>query len=245
MAEWERFPNAPITEALVDIRAKLPSSVDLGRLAAFHDSIREHYPDRQERTSWQASVALAPTGASLQSVGRPDGFLFRSRDGRQIVQVRLDGFTFSRLRPYKDWERFRADARHLWEKYLELATPENVSRLALRYINRIELPLPFRDFREYILTAPEVAPTLPQGLVAFFMRLVVPADPPNAVAIITETIEEASESALPLIFDIDVYREGSYTPENPEVWEIIESLRDFKNRVFFDSLTPKAKELFR
>ena len=39
----EEFPHlerAPITEALIDIRVDLPSTVDLDTLQSFHDDIR-------------------------------------------------------------------------------------------------------------------------------------------------------------------------------------------------------------
>ena len=37
MTEPTRFPNAPITEALLDIRVNLPEHVDLAQLATFQD----------------------------------------------------------------------------------------------------------------------------------------------------------------------------------------------------------------
>ena len=137
MPDWERFPKAPITEALLDIRTTLPPRIDLQRLAGFHDPIKTAYPGRQQRTSWQASVQVKEGGTAFASREAPDGFLFTSPDGRQIVQARLDGFTFNRLKPYDTWEVFRAEARRLWARYVEVAEPEAVSRIALRYINRI------------------------------------------------------------------------------------------------------------
>ena len=40
-----------------------------------------------------------------------DGYVFTSADGKQVVQYRLDGFTFSRLRPYTRWEEVFAEAQ--------------------------------------------------------------------------------------------------------------------------------------
>ena len=81
-----------------------------------------------------------------------------------------------------------------------------VIRLALRYINRIEIPLPMRDFKDYILTVPEIAPGVPQGLERFFMRLIIPSDEAQAVAVVTESMEPVTDNkTVPVIFDIDVY----------------------------------------
>lgn len=248
MPEVIRFPNAPITEALLDIRVKLPSEVSLARLATFHDGVREQYPLKQERVRWGGSIQFKPGSAPevSQASGEPEGYLFTSTDGRQIVQARLDGFTFNKLKPYDRWETFRDQARELWQRYLQVASPEGITRLALRYINRIEIPLPMRDFKDYILTTPEIAPELPQGLDSFFMRLVIPDPKTGAVAIVTEASEPVAESGktLPLILDIDVFRVVALGVKDEAIWETFERLRDLKNEVFFKSVTQKTKERF-
>lgn len=250
MVEVIHFPSAPITEALLDIRVTLPPQANLAKLGTFHDAIKQRYPVKQERVSWRGhfEVKVTPVAQVSQSAaGGPDGYSFTSVDGRQVVQARLDGFTFSRLKPYDKWEALRDEARELWQHYIEIASPEVVTRVALRYINRIEIPLPIKDFKEYILTTPEIAPDLPQGLDSFFMRMVIPDPKAQAVAIITETVEPIDESnkRLPLIFDIDVFRAVAFNVQDNLMWETFESLHDLKNEIFFKSITPKAKELFR
>ena len=78
------------------------------------------------------------------------------------------------------------------------------------------------------------------------MRLVVPKQELEATAIITQAMEPVQEGArLPLIFDIDVFRLGSFAVATDEIWTMFESLRNLKNEIFFKSITPKAEELFK
>ena len=250
MVETTRFPNAPITEALLDIRVTLPAQTDLAKLATFHDAIKQKYPSKQERLAWRGHVEIKASPVpevSQPATGGPDGYLFTSVDSRQVVQARLDGFTFSRLKPYDKWTTLRDEAQELWQHYVRIASPETVTRVALRYINRIEIPLPMRDFKDYILTTPEIAPDLPQGLGSFFMRLVIQDPNAQAVAIVTETMEPIDESRnrLPLIFDIDVFRMAAFNIQDNAMWEAFEYLHDLKNDIFFRSITLKAKELFQ
>jgi uncharacterized protein (TIGR04255 family) len=244
---WETFRSAPITEALLDIRVRNREGLEFDRLAPLHDEIKDAYPQKRERYRFQGEVRIEKGQPPTMSEARsgPDGFLFTSLDGRRIVQARVDGFTFNWLKPYDRWDTFRDEARMNWERYRKLACPESVTRVALRYINRIPLPLPLRDFKDYVLTVPEVASDLPQGLVGFLMRLVLPFPQHECLVIVTETIEEAVGERLPWILDIDAYVERGWSPENPEIWDVFERLRDVKNEVFFKSLTERTKELFR
>ena len=248
MPAWTTFPNAPITEALLDIRVQLPAEVNLAQLTTFFDSVKERYPNKRERQSWQGGLKLGSAGdvEVIQSQGGPDGYLFTSSDGKQIVQARLDGFTFNKLKPYDRWETFRDEAQNLWQLYVKVAQPKQIIRTALRYINRIEVPLPMRDFKDYILTVPEIAGGLPQGLAKYLMQLVIPVPEIPATAIITEAMEPTVvPTNVPLIFDIDVFCLKPFAINDTEVWQAFEKLRDLKNDVFFKSITDKTKELFR
>lgn len=246
MVSYTIFPRAPITEALLDIRVELDKSPSLSSLESLHEKIKDRFPEKQQRIAYQASIKLTPGGpTSATPSAQPDGYLFRSSATNKIAQARIDGFTFNKLKPYQDWQRFKEEAHELWNLYYECVRPLRVTRLALRYINRIDLPLPFSTFKDYILTLPEVAPEMPQALAGFFMQLSIPNPEKEATAIINETIEGiTNDQKLPLIFDIDVFREVNFADNRPEIWSIFDTLREFKNEIFFSSITEKTRELF-
>ena len=248
MSSTAPFKNAPITEALLDIRVSLPSGSDYATLEPFCEQIATDYPTRRFRREWQAEIAVSDESAPVTSATRGGtvGYLLTSPDGTQVVQARINGFSLSRLRPYRNWIELKAEAQKLWEVYRKVANPLAIDQIALRYVNRIEIPAPFTDFREYVLTAPDIAPGLPQGLSHFLMQLVVPFPAFGANATITETIAQSNNDSttVPFILDIDVARVGAIDVEDPSVWEQFEQLRELKNDVFFKSTTDKARELF-
>lgn len=243
----EVFPKAPITEALIDIRVKLPGSVSLVDLEKLHDHIRDEYPDKKARTMWEGTFETRNEKDPLQKAQfRIDGYALTSPDGRQVVQYRLDGFTFSRLRPYTTWENVFAEARRLWGIYATETKPLLVTRLAVRYINSIEIPSKTFDYDDYFTAAPRIPPPLPQDLAHFLTRLVIPFPDRGAVAIITETpLEKHDPINTVIILDIDVSKEVNLDPGDEKVCEIMSILREIKNTIFFNSITEKTKELFR
>jgi len=242
------FPNAPITEALLDIRVQLPREIDLKKLEVFHENIKSRFPDKKQRISFETGFQLSPEKppVPLPASGGVYGYMFSSPNEKKVVQTRLDGFTFNKLKPYENWERFFSEAQELWALYLKIANPEKVTRIALRYINRIEIPLPIKDFKEYILTIPEIAPNLPQGIARLFMQISIPNHETQATAIVTEAMESTADiQKLPFILDIDVFQETLSSADEPEIWERFKKLRVFKNDIFFKSITEKTKELFK
>lgn len=248
LSEYTIFQNTPITEAVMEIKAQLPEETDLKILENCHDHIKERFPEKQEQRFIKADFKLSQKDMPLPLPTKTgtQGYIFHSRTEKKVVQCKTDGFAFNKLKPYKNWDLFRSEGRELWELYSKIAKPIKVVRIGLRYINRIEVPLPFKDFSEYILTNPQIAPNLPQGVSHFFMRLEIPNPDIEATAIITQTMDKPTTAQrLPLILDIDVFRITEYPGKAKEMWGAFEKLRDFKNDIFFNSVTEKAKGLFQ
>ena len=134
----------------------------------------------------------------------------------------------------------------MWNVFTEHIHPGPIRRIALRYINRLELPLPFNDFKDYLRTAPEVSADAPQKLTEYFMRLVIPDDCSPSVAIVTEIMDPVTSSDqknLHMTLDIDVFQ---LVPETGDqrIWEIVSTLREYKDRIFFATITSKLKGLY-
>ncbi len=246
--EREIFVNAPITEALLDIQVELPSDIDISILEGFQQKIIDSFPYKTELNTWQGGMEIKDGKASLfNSMGGINGFMFKSSEEDKMIQVTLQGFTFNKLKPYTHWGEFIEEARDHWNHFLEVAKPKKVTRIGLRYINRIVIPSIQVDLKEYILTGPEISPELKFPLAGFFLRMVVTNPDINAMAIITETIDQKNKelNVIPLIFDIDVVRDHLNLDAHEDFWRHVNDMRDFKNTIFFNSFTDRGKELFR
>ena len=248
MPEFEHLPKAPIIEALIDVRVRLPRGDALEPIHAFADAIESDYPDRRERTRGQVQLELSAPGAVEVAAKSAtiDGLVLHSADGRQIVQGRLDGFTFSRLTPYQGWNDIQREARRLWQQYDKCVKPAAVQRLAVRCINRILLPTPVGQFSDWIKTLPVVAAGLPQSLAGFLLRLQMPFDELDARANVVLAVEPGDfQHDVPILFDIDAFLMPREALRDDMLWEKMDDLRIIKNNVFFETLTEKALELFR
>ena len=232
--------NAPITEAILDLRVKLPTDLGVEKLKAARDRVARGYPKLTERRRVEGHVRFSagkpPDQVALDK--GPDGYLFASTDGKQVVQFRLDGFTFNRLSPYQTWESMRDEAFRLWQIYVDVAHPQLITRVALRYINKLNIPLPITDCSEYLVAPPGAPGQLPHVVTGFLNRIVILDSSIGASANISQALESISEGAI--ILDIDVYKQAEFSIEGKDAWELLEQLRLFKNRIFFESVTEKA-----
>lgn len=239
-----QYERAPITEALIDIRVEDGRGPAIAVLESLHKEIRNQYPVKSKRI-YVAGQFSAGEEVGAVATQRLMGFSFSSSDGKQIFQARMDGFTFSRLRPYGNWNELRDEARRLWRIYRKSAKAAKISRVAVRYINQIDIPVPQIDYKEYFRTSPEVSPDLPQGLSGFFMRLQFPQDDIGGMLILTQTaVPPPSPSMTSVILDLDVLKENVAFQSDEEVWILLEKLRDRKNKFFEGCITEKTRLLF-
>ena len=235
---------------MFDVHAILPADFDQDKFLGFYEKIEKEFPVKQVSIQYETSIRVDQgKDPMVGTSGGKNGFRFRSADGRRIVQFRTNGFSFNKLRPYDKWESFSGEAISYLKEYLAISNPAKITRLALRYINKLDIPLPVSSLKEYLATVPAVAPKLPQEMAEFFMRLVIP-DPHDiaTVAILTETIDKtpqaSPEGILPIILDIDVFKNVSFTNTDlAEICAIFEALRKFKNTVFQESITATMKKL--
>jgi uncharacterized protein (TIGR04255 family) len=240
------YPKAPITEALIDLGVELPANFSAEDLAKVQKGEEAAYPTVERIDETVGQVLVGPALSAASTTRQHRGFLFRSSDGKHIQQARTNGFTMSRLAPYPRWEEFRSEARRLWDIYRAIAHPTKVVRVAVRYINRIDIPLPLSDFGEYLRTVPQVSTHLPQGLNSYFMQLVIPLDDIKSQAIINETIiDPARANVVSVVLDIDIFRSDDLPSSEEGIWGFIEHLRDVKDNVFEACITDKARELFQ
>ncbi len=244
----EVFPKAPITEALIEIKAQLPESVALPDLESLHAQIKTEYPDKKTRKRFEGKIEFKDEKEPIKTTHiQEDGYLFSAADGKQVTQFRLDGFTFNRFRPYSRWEDLYQETKRLWEIYKNALKPLLVTQIAVRYINSIEIPLKSFDYDDYFTAVPRIPQTLPQILQHFFTRVVIPFLDQGATAVVIQTPSGKQDPMnTAILLDIEVLSgEIKVVPEDQKIWEMLGRFRKIKNDIFFSHITEKTKELFR
>jgi uncharacterized protein (TIGR04255 family) len=245
MSQTRHYQNAPITEAIIDLRVESASRLSADTLESVGEGERDLYPDRKPilmgtgYLQWGEQVSAAASSSPL-------GTRFVSTDGRVVWQARVDGFTISRLAPYDRWESFRDEARRLWTIYRAQLQSPTVQRIAVRYINRFDIPCGRLKLKEYFRTYPEVSPELPDEPAGLLLHLRIPQrDMLGEVLINQAIVPPASENVRSVVLDLDLYRAESVPDEEGPLWELFEELHIRKNALFEACITDRARELIQ
>ena len=227
--------RAPITEAILDIAAE--TDARLTSTEEFARKVAGAYPDSSPVVSVEAFFAVTPgqsgmAGSQSNAIGR---ICWNSAKTR-AVQARINGFTVNHVRSYESWAVLRGEAQELWKQYAEIVPPKKVTRLSLRYINRLTLPSA-GDLGQYMQTYPLLGPTLPNEMRNLFMRVEVPFTA-NRMAIIIQTVvpKEPGAEERDLILDVDAVSLKEFRAGDEEIWHELDELREIKNRCFFGSV---------
>lgn len=247
MVQKRHLPHAPIKEALIDIQVAFPKKITVEALDLKDALTAEGYPKRQTLQRKEFEFGLhnedgQPSGIKAgQTVA---GYRYSSEDECNIAQFRMDGFTFSRLEPYNTWDEMKAEATKLWKIYANAVSPNPVTRVGVRYINVLKLPLNV-ELAEYLTAPPNIPAGLDQKLGSFLTRLDIHATAFEAHAFLTQAFEGAQDNYAPIVLDIDAFTVKHFDPAEEKFWQYLDQLRDFKNKVFFESVTEKTLEFFQ
>lgn len=250
MPNYPHLNNAPVVEAVIELRTRLAKPVGPAEFNAFRDRLQPRYQKAQHIQMVKADFRLetdAPKGDEMSR--QIVGVRLDDTAGQWAIQGKSDGLTVSRLAPYSSWDDLVTTVRALWRDYVELFTPEMVTRLGVRYINLLPVPVDKPIDLDSMLTAgPRIPKDLPQEMTEFMTRLVLPIPENGIVLTVVQapgaTPSGASTGSAGVILDIDAACDQNYALNQPAMWEKLEQLHDAKNMAFFGSVTRETWETF-
>jgi uncharacterized protein (TIGR04255 family) len=237
------YKRPPITEAVIELRLGQPISRDT--IETMGRRLKEEYFYSDPETAVKVHFDAAPA-TSIRAESDWLGLKLSSLDRADILILRTNTFICSRLAPYPGWEALRDRARRNWDALRKAAGTLQLSRIGVRYINRIDVPIPADNVvqeADYL----NVHPTFPDDrpFLGYAMQIVQPLGADdckltvNSAALPSPLVGHAS-----LGLDIDIGRENYLPRREDELWALIDRIRDHKNTVFERCITDKARQVF-
>jgi uncharacterized protein (TIGR04255 family) len=250
MAQVRRLAHAPIVEALIELKVQPAEGTTVESIEKAISGRNFGYykkgPILRGQFGFVINVQDIPPTQQMTNRAAIFGVRMHSSDERYVAQFTTEGFTLSRLEPYESWEALVGEAMKIWSEYRECVAPISIHRVATRFINNLRLPLKVGErFERYLTGLPNMPAEFPQTVSSFLQRFVIHDDACGATAVLTQALEAfPPEPPVPIILDIDVFKESRFAPDGNTVWDYLAQLRALKNRFFFGALTEEAVGLY-
>ena len=253
--KFTHLQNAPIREALIDFRARAGIPWNEETLRSMLQPKLSDYPTVMVQNSMIVGFMLNPhsTTAETKKEQSWKGLQFRSADGIRVARFDRDGFTFSRLAPYQDWDDLQDEVLRLWEIHIQAADPDKIVRIGVRFINRVDLPLTTVELKDYIPSFPQQ----PLGLEMLNQENFLHIDHfqvpnYNYSVSVTKTLERGVQDAAGtfqswgIILDVDVSTlEHLDVKDFGQIRTKLAEMRWLKNKVFFGSISDNCKKSYQ
>ena len=177
------------------------------------------------------------------------GHKLTSFDGTGIVQIRPDLIGVSQLAPYRGWEGFIGRTRSALGRAAPLFSSRPLTRIGLRYINRIDIPAPtgvLISHIDYLGVGISDLPFAhgPLGTMSFNLATTVD-DGCFGLVLNCGRVAAPLIDQVSLLFDIDVSSEINVPRSREAMWDQLGEMRQLKNQIFESCVTDQARSLFQ
>lgn len=239
------YKQPPITEAVIEIRFAAP--IDASRLAEISSDLRAQYPYEQQVTDVRVQLYLVPQATPTAGTIERPGHRLSSLDQTQILLLWPENFIVSQLTPYPGWDEFFERFRRDWTKWKRLIGYQKITRIGVRYINRIDIPFsgPLVEYEQYINVYPHLPEVFTNVRGYGVQAQLQLADMDCMLTLNSLSVPSPLLGHAAFIVDLDIANEIN-PPQNDEaIYELLNRIRLKKNEIFEACITPRARELFK
>lgn len=242
------YERPPITEAVIEL--KFAEAVDLREVDNLSRDFAERYPRVERLTNYEMMVGPQPAGEGPRVLTRTEfsGFKRTSEDALQILMFGQRQFLVARLAPYPGWGAFIEQFQREWMIWKRRADYKRISRVGVRYINRLDFPVVEgrvvdNEYLNLRVTSPEVL----GDMLAAAWQVKLPAlDLGCQVTINSGTVESPLPDHISFLLDIDIgtVDSGQIAQKDGDLFSFLDRVRQRKNMVFEACITDAARKLF-
>jgi uncharacterized protein (TIGR04255 family) len=241
MPDVRHLSRPPIVEALMNFQANAAPRWNPEKLRPVLSGLWPAHTVVEELRLMEIQMRPAEKQSeSTVTMGQLQGFIFRSPSELTVHQARRDGYAFSRLAPYEDWNSFETQALRGWADYQSILEPEELHAVTVRFINRMIFPAEGMRLSRYFTTHPCAPPESGWTIYGFTHQTLYALDSP---CVVRATI--ASEATpFSFILDIEIFLREPFSALERGLNEILREMHDLKNQAFFRLLTNEAVERY-
>lgn len=253
MNQRRRYSNPPIQEAFCEFRFVPGSDWDFTIPEKLQAALGNEYSGKS-REQKALQVELSVKDGQPANLSYEEGVAkvqLVTEGGNRLVGVGPNVLSIHMLRPYQSaehierggWEEFRPRIMDALETYLKIVEGSAVSRVGVRYINRILIPGQNVEIEEYLNCAHMKVKGLPENYSNFLSRVEYMYDD-AARLVVSYGLLGASESGVECLLDLDAIRDEEPPIGSEQASILVDALHERVGSAFEAIVTDKTRRIF-
>lgn len=242
------FPNPTIVQAICDVHFQLAPSASWDPVFAtkLFKIIEDDYPALEAIAAVNLQFGISSQGFR-QAVGPARSeYLFTHKNGVFTLQLAADHLTFSVSPTYPGWDIVHNEFMNLWQKAQPIITPSKVTRIGLRYVNRIIRTAEDQPPGHWLTVGDYIPAGILRSQPGFFQRAQVQLDNFNRLIITLADVEAEEDAPFgSIIFDIDRIEEQLLPTSAEAVSDRLSDLHEHVWQMFSKSKTTGLLKLLK
>lgn len=239
-----KYKNPPIVEAISEFRFSKETPWDPTIPGSVYERIKEHFPVKENKIEQQLSLKADASGLSQNFSTTPRAVML-SKDKASLVQVGQRLISINHLKPYAGWENFRPKIELAYDTICEVTEIKGIDRLALVYVDRIEIPGDNIEMGEYYKFYPYLGSGLPQTHANFSVACAFPYHDERDFCKLQLTAAMPTKKdhlATLLTTEYFLMKKKSVSPDNAIEW--MEQAHTKVRELFKGCITEKLENIF-
>lgn len=242
----QKYPAPPIFDAIVELRfaRELPSKV-VGQIAS---AVKKGYDSHNAQESVKVEVRIDPSGPQSHISEPSPVNLMSNADQTDQARIETDKIHWSRLAPYEGWDQFSSRVFSDLHRIPRKVGFPPLSRIGLRYRNRIDVPLDERQTGRYedYLTVNISLPAMLDPLNGYEWRVVKKFKSEGLeLNLFSAVILSPIPNCTGILLDIDISCMQDLPSNIDSLKHKLDQMRAKKNDIFELCVTDEARATFK
>ncbi|HCF38116.1 MAG TPA: hypothetical protein DER56_03435 [Thermosipho africanus] len=248
MDSWPNLNNPPVVAAIFQLKY-VAKELSINSFLTLDSQIKNNLPHRSDNIHvgidlGNSSIPLGVSSIHAKSDAKINSYVYSSEDKKTKLEITENSVTFIDESPYIGWSHFKESATKFFNILSEILNKTKIVRTSIRFINRFsfeKFDSPEEYFNTLISSTNDGELPYPVQQYGFKIIMVVPNS--NIHSIVNQNVEVVPPSPFNYTFDIDVLDKDEYPFNIVIITEKSESLREIKNKIFFENITQKTIDL--
>jgi uncharacterized protein (TIGR04255 family) len=239
------YANPPLVEAVCEFRFTSASTWDWTIPGLIYEQVKDEFPVKQQTDV--VELIAAPTAPTRPVPNVSTRVQFFRGDRTALLQVGPQLFAVNHVRPYPKWPEFKRLVVLSLKTYLEVAKPEALAQIALRYVNKMDFGPTGIDLDDYFSILPKIDEPVSQRWQSFVVVVnLAYDDPASLLRLSCGSAPPEEPDRYPVILDLSMVNAPAAAPGLDAVEGWLETAHARVEEAFETSITEKTRtELFQ